>query len=145
MRVLGPEHPSTLLTASNLGDLLREKGDHRAALALLLPLESSARKVFVGGNSFRLGVLLSRIAKAEMATGERSRLDSARIRLLEAHDISNAASGAAHKETLDMAQTLVELYERLHALEPATDHQIQADTWRARIAQAQSAAAQPEN
>ena len=97
------------------------------------PFESAARKAFTGANAFRLGLLLHRLALAQMAVGGTKALTEAQTRLLEAQQISSTSSGPDHPETHAMIGALVQLYEAWHTLDPDAGHAASADSWRARL------------
>ena len=135
-RVLGDEHPRTLFSMNNTGRLLNARGKHSEAIALLVPLEPAARKVFIGGNARRLADFLAVLGRARVGVGfDAERFLLAESNLLEAHTIYLAAKdrGPAHTDTLACIQGLVDLYSAWHVANPGKGYDAKAAEWRVKL------------
>jgi eukaryotic-like serine/threonine-protein kinase len=145
-RALGEEHPDTLTAINNLGELLRARGEHQDSIDELVAAEPKARKVFTGGDARRLAGLLTILGRARVGLGfDAERFKLAEANLLEAHPIYVAARdrGPTHKDTIECAQALVDLYTAWHAAEPGKGYDAKAAEWKAKLPPAESADAVP--
>ena len=135
-RVLGDEHPRTLFSMNNTGRLLNAQGKHSEAIALLVPLEPAARKVFIGGNARRLADFLTVLGRGRVGVGfDAERFLLAESNLLEAHTIYLAAKdrGPANTDTLAYIQGLVDLYSAWHVANPGKGYDAKAAEWRVKL------------
>ena len=135
-RVLGEEHPNTLISINNLGRLLQDQGKQQQAINLLAPVVPSARNAFTGGNARRLADCLTILGRARVSVGfDVEWFALAESNLLEAHPIYLAAKdcGPAHKDMLACVQGLVDLYSAWHATEPGKGYDAKATEWKEKL------------
>jgi tetratricopeptide (TPR) repeat protein len=104
-KLLGPAHPRTLMVQSNLGELLRQKGELGAALELLeeaVELYSKtpgADRLLVAGCRSNHGAVLTELRRFEEAGRE----------LLAAYSAFEEAVGRDHNATREAAMRLERL------------------------------------
>ena len=110
---------------------------HRDAevVALLAPALPAMRAAFTGGNSVRLGDMLTMLGLSRIATREFAAAES---NLREADAVVQAADNASDDQRAEVLTSLVELYERWSAAEPDRDHGAKAAACRARLDEAQA-------
>ncbi len=135
-RTLGEEHPDTLVSLRLLVRLKLDQGRAREALDLITPYEPAARKAFTDGNARRLADFLTGFGRARVGVGyDAERFALAESNLLEAHPIYVAAKdrGPTHKDTLECARALVDLYSAWDAAEPGKGYDAKAAEWRAKL------------
>jgi tetratricopeptide (TPR) repeat protein len=127
-RVLGPEHPDTLISLSNLGALLRRRGRFEDAVATLERAVAGTRKAFPAdyeGLGFTLGWYGSCLSKI----GKHAEAEAA---LLEARSIIVNKMGEKHPIAKQMALDLVTIYGAWDKAEPGKGYAAQADEWKAK-------------
>jgi serine/threonine protein kinase len=135
-RTLGEEHPDTLVSVSNMLRLRVAQSQAREALDLGAPYEPAVRKAFTGGNARRLADFLMSLGRARAGVGDDSgRFTLAEANLLEAHAIYLEAKdrGPTHKDTLECAQALVDLYAAWDKAEPGKGYDAKAAEWRGKL------------
>jgi tetratricopeptide (TPR) repeat protein len=135
-RVLGEEHPNTLMSINNLGFVLQDRGKHQEAIDLLVPAEPAARKLFIGPNATQLAAFRTTLSRARMSLGyDADRFTLAEANLLEAYPIYLAAKdrGPTDEETLECVQALVDLYTAWDKAEPGNGYDAKAAAWRAKL------------
>jgi non-specific serine/threonine protein kinase/serine/threonine-protein kinase len=135
-RTLGEEHPHTLASVSLMLRLRVAQSQSREALDLGAPYEPAARKAITGGNARRLADFLSPLGRARAGAGyDSERFKLAEANLLEAHAIYLEAKdrGPAHKDTLECAQALVDLYAAWDTAEPGKGYDAKAAEWRGKL------------
>ncbi len=131
-RVLGDEHPDTLISIHSMGCLLLAQGKHTEAVALLTPAEPAAHRAFTGGNARALGRFLTVLGWSRAALGDHA---AAEANLIEAQAIVSAAQAATPWDRAAALTGLVELYESWHGAEPNGGYDAKAAEWLARLAQ----------
>ena len=128
-RVLGEEHPNTLITTINTGGVLQAQGRNAEAVKLLDGVELAARKAFTGANVRWVAKLLR--------DGARPGRPSAPRRCREGSPRGPPAlrpsRGERHKETRECAQALVDLYKARQAAEPGRGYDLKAAAWAAKL------------
>ena len=127
-RVLGDDHPATLLSINNMGLLRRDQGRQFEAEELFAEALRRARRALVGDPV--LGEYLRRHAQALVAM---ERFEQAETELVEAQEILAAALGPGHARTNLAITALAELYDAWHAAEPNQGHDTKAAEWRAKL------------
>jgi len=126
-RALGDDHPDMLSSIHNTGALLRDLRQRQETEELgaeavrrartVLPAGRWQTAVYVSGHARTLAAL-ERFAEAEM---------------LEAHETLVACFGPAHKRTVGVIESLIELYAAWRAAEPDKGYDAKADKWRAKM------------
>jgi serine/threonine protein kinase len=142
-RTLGEEHLETLFSVSLMLRLRVVQSQAREALDFGAPYEPAARKVFTGGNARRLADFLAWLGSARVGLGyDFERFTLAEANLLEAYPIylNTKNRGPTHKDTLECAQTLVDLYAAWDAAEPGKGYDAKAAEWKAKLDAASAAA-----
>ena len=129
-RVLGEEHPDTLISVNNLGTLLIAQGKHAAAEQLLVPAEIATRKVFAGDNARRLASFLLTLGEARKGLGE---FAAAETNLLEAQPIFVKSRGPQHKDTRECTQAIVDLYAAWNHAQPGKSYNAKAADWKRKL------------
>jgi tetratricopeptide (TPR) repeat protein len=135
-RTLGEEHADTLNSVCLMARLSLAENKPREALDLITPFEPAARKVFTGGSAQRLADFLTALGRARIAIGfDPEQFALAEANLLEAYAILAAAKdrGAAHKDTIECAQALVDLFNAWDGAEPGNGLGSKATEWRAKL------------
>jgi hypothetical protein len=133
-RVLGEEHPVTIISVSRMLGLKLDQRAPREALKLALTYEPAARKRFTGDNPRRLADFLTPLGRARVGVGyDAERCALAEGNLLEAHAIYVAAKnrGPTHKDTLVCVQGLIDLYAAWNTAEPGKGYDAKAAKWKA--------------
>jgi Tetratricopeptide repeat len=145
-RTLGEEHLDTLISVSLMVRLKLDQDRAREALDLITPYEPAARKAFTGGNARRLADFLTGFGRARASVGyDAERFTLAESNLLEAHPIYVAAKdrGPAHKDTLECAQALVDLYTAWDTAEPGKGYDAKAAEWKVKLTARETAKPEP--
>ncbi|MBU8870134.1 MAG: serine/threonine-protein kinase [Gemmatimonadales bacterium] len=130
-RLLGDDHKGTLNLIKAVGGILVKQGKPDEAVALLVPAEAAARRVFVGRNARRLGLFLTALGRAHVATGV---FEVAQTNLNEAEAILQEAKGVKMVDREKVLIGLVELYEAWLLAEPGQGYDRKAAEWGAVLA-----------
>ncbi|MHC5109798.1 MAG: tetratricopeptide repeat protein [Planctomycetota bacterium] len=125
--LLGKQHGESVETASNLAGIYNKQGRHTDAIALLSPLVTRARQIFVGGYKDKLAGFLGNLGRARTGLGEHLKAESL---LLEAQDLVNADTKTNKLLKRRVNQALVTLYENWHKFDPDAGYDQKADLWR---------------
>ncbi len=113
-RVLGDDHPDTLVSIHNIGRLLRELGRLEEAEALGTEAVDRARRTLPEGHWYTGGFLKG----SGQTLTKLARYEEAEQALLEAHGTLLAALGADHERTIKAVNALVNPYDAWHEAEP---------------------------
>ncbi len=122
-RVLGDDHPRTLIYKSNLALLLVDLGKPVEAEQLAGEVVVASRETF-GAEQWRHGTFLGKQGRALAAL---QRFDDAESALLEAHGTLQTALGDEHLHTRRVVDYLADLYDAWGKPEKAAE-------WRAKLA-----------
>jgi len=125
--LLGPEHPNTVTTLSNLGGVLIALEQYEQAVRVHRRGEAGARALWGSDPEGRLGVYLGRLGRGLTKTG---RWDEAEQALIEAHARLESAVGTADHRAMEVAGYLAELYDGRHEVEPERGYAERAAIWR---------------
>ena len=143
LRTLGEEHLETLFSVCQMLRLKVLQRQAQEALDFGLRYEPAARKVLTGGNARRLADFLAWLGSARVSLGyDFERFTLAEANLLEAYPIylNTKNRGPTHKDTLECAQTLVDLYAAWDKAEPGKGYGAKAAEWKAKLDAANAAA-----
>ncbi len=127
-RLLGDEHPDTLLSVIDNGCLLEGQGKHSEAVVLLTSVEPGVRKAFTGSNSRPLTVFLLSLGRARAAGGQYALAES---NFLEAQQVLGASPSTA--ELIACTQSLVDLYNLWNSVDPSGGHDARAVEWNSKL------------
>lgn len=105
-RVLGSEHPDTLVVARTLGDAYVFGGKYTQAESLLAPTVEATRRVF-GAESRQTLDAMSTLGKVYV---QEAKYKMAQPLLLQALEIQRRTLGTEHPLTLDIMSNLARLY-----------------------------------
>jgi serine/threonine protein kinase/tetratricopeptide (TPR) repeat protein len=136
---IGAGHPTVLSATRRLGSILLEQKRYREAEELLSNAEPAARESYTGSNERSLGAFLKDLGAA------RTQLDQFRAAesdLIEANAIFVKARGAAHADTRNCTQALIDFYATWDKAEPEKGYDSKAAEWKAKL-EAMSASTQP--
>ncbi|MDX2018422.1 MAG: serine/threonine-protein kinase [Planctomycetota bacterium] len=128
-RTLGAEHPYTHAALFSLVDTLRGARKHAEAAEVLSRAESSMREAIAQGRTAPIARLLFSLGRSRLALGD---FAQAQGPLLEAHELTIKALGAAHPQTIDAARALAELFAARDKAEPGQGHDAKAAEWDAK-------------
>jgi tetratricopeptide (TPR) repeat protein len=133
-RLLGKEHRDTLVSIIRMGGLRVAQGNHAEALTLLARIKGEARKMFTGGNGYKLASLLMNLGKARAGLAKSSAdFAAAEANLLEAQAIFVKAPGPFPKDTHDSVRALVDFYTTWDQAEPGNRYDTKAAEWKAKL------------
>jgi hypothetical protein len=133
-RLLGEDHRDTLHSVILMGGLRVAQGNHAEALTLLAPIEGDARKVFTGGNAYKLASLLMNLGKARAGVAkDPADFAAAEAYLLEAHANFVKAPGPFPEDTRDCTQALADFYTTWDKAEPGKGYDAKAAEWKAKL------------
>jgi eukaryotic-like serine/threonine-protein kinase len=133
-RAAGADHPITVTVTIRLGQLLASLGNATEALALLVPIESKARKTYTGTEAHRVGRLLLGLGKARIVLAKtREDFAAAAANLVEAHDFYVKSRGPDHRETRASTQALVDAYTARDKAAPGKGYDAKAAEWKAKL------------
>jgi len=128
-RVLGDDHPETLISISNMAKLLVEVGKSAEGERLAREAVDRGRTV-LGETHWFLGNFLGKQGLALTSLGRHAEAEKA---LLEGHGILVAQLGDEHEQTLRVVGYIVTLYDAWHAAEPGKGYDAKAAEWRAKL------------
>ncbi len=129
-RTTGVSRPAAMNAMIGLGSLLIEQGKHAEAAALLVPVEDTARKIFLGDNAWRFGSIMTTLGRARTGLGQ---FVPAEENLLEAQRVCVKTRGEASENTQNAEAALVELYTAWNAAEPGKGLEAKAAEWKERL------------
>lgn len=129
-RTVGADHPYTRAGIQNLGEVLLQEQRFSDAAQLLAEAEPSFRKAVAASDNGVLGTILLNLGKARVGLAQ---FPIAEANLIESHAIRVKAWGAAHKDTRDSLQALVDLYTAWEKAEPDNGYDAKAAEWRAKL------------
>jgi hypothetical protein len=133
-RVLGEEHPYTLIWIDQMGSLLLDQGRLAEAVAMLAPVEDKFRKAFTDSHAFRVARLLTHLGRARAGLAkDPAGIALAEANLLEAHGIFIKTPGHMPKDTRDCAQALADFYAAWDKADPGKGHDTKAAKWKAEL------------
>lgn len=121
-RVLGVEHPQTLQAIFDMSVILRQTGRLEQAAALGAEAVAGARANFARG----IPHFLAGHGKTLLEAGDYA---AAQTALLEAHSVFESTFSATHHRTVDVRQSLVQLYTEWNAKEPNQGHDVELAKW----------------
>jgi serine/threonine protein kinase len=130
-RLMGDKHIFTLASTSYLASLLEAQGRHSEALELLIPVETTTRDSFTGGDAYRFAKLKTTMGMSRAALGQFSAAESS---LLEADGILVSTPGPNPKDLRDCTEALVRLYTAWNTAEPGKGHDAKAAEWSKKLA-----------
>lgn len=128
-RILGDDHPNTVGSRYSVGIILVTMGKPSDAEPHLAAAVDGARRAMPPGH-WQIGVFLGGYARCLTALGRYSDAEKA---LDEAYGILEPAVGAEHIRTVNLVESLVELYDAWHADDPGAGHDAKAAEWRAKL------------
>lgn len=97
------DHASTLNALRSRASVHIAKDEYEAAIALLAPLEETARRVLTGRNTRQLGKLLLEIGRAHAGLGQRAKAEAS---LTEAMQLLSPFGGANDRYTGECAEAI---------------------------------------
>lgn len=143
-RVLGEEHPDTLISINNLGGLLLAQGKLAEVMTLLAPVEPAARKAFTGPIPRRLATPLMNLGKARAGLAKNpTDFATAEANLLEAHSIYLKAPGPTPTDARDCTQALADLYAAWDKIESGRGYDTKSAEWKVNLEASQPPATAP--
>ena len=110
-------------------------GRNEEAEALLAAAVAGARHALPSAHP-DIASFLSKHAECLEGLG---RYDHAEVALLEAHDVLTAVLGVTHAQTMEVARSLIAVYEAWDAAEPGQGYAEKAAKWRALVPSTQPA------
>ncbi len=131
-RRLAPDHVNTIAFALNLGTLLLKRAKHDEVVEMLTPLESGARRVFVGSLAHHLGTYLATLGKSLARSSAPARFEPAAQKLAEAYAILSPGDKPEHHPGRDCAAAMANLQTAWHAADPNKGHDATAREWQAK-------------
>jgi non-specific serine/threonine protein kinase/serine/threonine-protein kinase len=133
-RVLGDDHANTLIFTTAMGGVLVAQGNWQDAESLLAPAEARVRKVFRGGNAYRLAALLSSLGTARGSLARDSAgFAAAEANLLEAHAIYSKVPGPSQKSSQACLRAIADFYAQWDRVEPGKGFDTKAAEWKAKL------------
>ncbi|NOG55478.1 MAG: serine/threonine protein kinase [Planctomycetes bacterium] len=130
-RTFGENHQRTMGAIHNMGRLLRDLRHLEEAESLGATAVKWARESLPPAHPTTAAFL----ASYGKTLAELERFGEAEANLLEAHEITAAASGPAQRRRIDLMRSLVDLYDAWHEADPEDSHDAAAAQWRARLAE----------
>lgn len=133
-RKFGTEHPDSLVSITRMGGFRVAQNKHAEALTLLEPIEGDARKVFTGGNAYKLAILLMNLGKARAGLAKTGAdFAAAEANLLEAHAHFVKAPGPFPQDTRSCTQALADFYNAWDKSEPGKGYAAKVAEWKAKL------------
>jgi eukaryotic-like serine/threonine-protein kinase len=130
-RKLGPDHRTVLIATTNLAGVLIDEKRFQETVALLAPVEMSARQVFATDEAW-VAALLTNLGKARTGLNQ---FASAEAELTEAQSLYAKARGPAHKDTLDCMRAAADLYSAWDIAQPGKHYDQKAKELTAKLAE----------
>ncbi|MCA9285311.1 MAG: serine/threonine protein kinase [Phycisphaerales bacterium] len=133
-QAMGDGDPEALLLTFKTANVLRAQGKYDESVAMLAPLEATAREAFEVRDVRRLGLLLSVLGRSRVGRGfDVDRFAAAESNLLEAHAILEGSIGGSNQDTIDCVHGLVELYSSWNEARPGKGYGTKAEEWTAKL------------
>lgn len=130
-RVLGDDHPDTLISIHNTGRLLRDLGRLEEAESLGAEAVRGATARFPASHPFRLAALYQH-GRSLAAV---KRYADAEAELLAAQEGFSNTLGIDHRRTKGTIEALIDLYDAWHEAEPDKGYDAKAAEWRTKLPQ----------
>ena len=139
-QLLGDEHFDTNTSVVSLARLRVAQGRHREVLSLLVPMETRARKLFIGGHKHFLSRYLLHLGRAKAALGS---FAAAEASLTESMDIWNTMTNRPYLDLIERYEVMVDFYSQWNDKESPPGVALKIRDWQQRLDSAQVGDSKP--
>ncbi|MCZ6834981.1 MAG: serine/threonine-protein kinase [Planctomycetota bacterium] len=126
---LGEQHPNTVVATVSLAELYQKIDRHEEAEVLLARAVTTAQSIWPKGMWI--------IAAFQVIHGKTlvalDRLDEARTTLDTGYDILIKSMGSTNEYTIVAVESYIELYTKLHELDPENGYEAKVQDWQAKL------------